>query len=254
MLQLATSFDANHTMRDAALSLAVLAALAVHACSAGRVDVVREYASGAASEQSVYDFPSERPARELRVLVRNQTADCTRRAVVGSAVVVAYTARLGGLIIDGATEDAPLELVLGDGAAIDGFEMALLGLCPGHAAQFTVPSELAFGERGRGSIPGGASLAFEVSLLRLRPPPEEEALADAESLDLFRHLDADADGVLDRAEVSRHFASLGKAVPAAVWAEDADGDGVISHREYSGPKGRPPHVAASAGPGETGAS
>ena len=94
---------------------------------------------------------------------------------------------------------------------------------------------MAYGQQGVGaSIPPGATLEIDIELLAVRPPSLRMGAPD-----VFRRVDADDSGALDEQEVESHFASLGKPVPAGLWAaEDKDKDRRISWEEFSGPKQR----------------
>lgn len=47
----------------------------------------------------------------------------------------------------------------------DGWEMAIPQMRVGETIELAAPSNLAYGPRGRGPIPGGATLVFKVELL-----------------------------------------------------------------------------------------
>ncbi len=52
--------------------------------------------------------------------------------------------------------------------AIQGYEQGLVGMCKGEKRSLLVPPSLAYGERGvPGVIPGGATLHFQVELVKL---------------------------------------------------------------------------------------
>ncbi len=59
----------------------------------------------------------------------------------------------------------PLSFVLGSGMVIEGWEKALPYLRVGDKARLWIPNELAYGESGRGPIPPGADLIFDLEIL-----------------------------------------------------------------------------------------
>lgn len=66
----------------------------------------------------------------------------------GRYVSVAYTGTLdNGEIFDTSEGKAPLEIQMGTGQLIEGFERALLGMGVGEKKTFTVPATEAYGER-----------------------------------------------------------------------------------------------------------
>ncbi len=92
-------------------------------------------------------------------------------AQVGSTVSVHYT----GWLVDGTKFDSsldrgvPLEFVLGQGRVIKGWEEGVVSMKVGGKRRLTIPPDLAYGDRGAGSvIPPGATLVFEVELLEAR--------------------------------------------------------------------------------------
>ena len=74
---------------------------------------------------------------------------------------------LGDVIDSSRERGEPLEAKL-DGASLTGMERALVGLCVGASATAVVPPELGYGAKGSGGIPGGATLNFEMELLKAR--------------------------------------------------------------------------------------
>jgi FKBP-type peptidyl-prolyl cis-trans isomerase len=89
-------------------------------------------------------------------------------AVVGRSVEVHYT---GWLRATGARFDSsrdrgvPLELLLGEGRVIRGWEEGLLGMRQGGKRQLVIPPELGYGDRDLGVIPPGSTLVFDVELV-----------------------------------------------------------------------------------------
>lgn len=60
---------------------------------------------------------------------------------------------------------SPLTFSLGSGQVIKGWDQGLIGMCEGEKRKLVVPSELAYGKNGVGSvIPPDATLYFDVSL------------------------------------------------------------------------------------------
>ena len=69
-----------------------------------------------------------------------------RHARAGDKVRVHYTGRLSdGTVFDSSVNRTPLELVVGEGDVIPGFEKALVGLAPGSFVIENIPAEQAFG-------------------------------------------------------------------------------------------------------------
>ncbi len=59
----------------------------------------------------------------------------------------------------------PISFVLGSGMVIDGWEQALPYLKVGDKARLWIPHSLAYGKEGRGPIPPGADLIFDIDIL-----------------------------------------------------------------------------------------
>ena len=88
-----------------------------------------------------------------------------------STVKVHYVGTLeDGTVFDSSRErDMPAEFPLN--GVIKGWTEGLQLMKPGGMTRFTIPSDLAYGDRGAGeSIPGGATLVFEVELLSIVKP------------------------------------------------------------------------------------
>ena len=69
-----------------------------------------------------------------------------RHARAGDRVRVHYTGRLSdGTVFDSSVNRTPLELVVGGGDVIPGFEKALVGLSPGSFVIENIPAQQAFG-------------------------------------------------------------------------------------------------------------
>lgn len=92
-------------------------------------------------------------------------------ASVGDIAVVHYT----GWLVDGTKfdssvdRDSPFQFTIGTGGVIQGWDEGVALMRVGDKREFTIPSDLAYGDSGIGNIiPPGATLIFEVELLELR--------------------------------------------------------------------------------------
>ncbi|MES2680483.1 MAG: FKBP-type peptidyl-prolyl cis-trans isomerase [Bacteroidota bacterium] len=92
-------------------------------------------------------------------------------------VKVHYT----GKLLDGTTFDSsiergqPIEFPLGQTQVIPGWEEALMLMKKGGKAKVVIPSTLAYGPQGRGSIPPYATLVFEMELVDITPGMPQQA-------------------------------------------------------------------------------
>ena len=90
----------------------------------------------------------------------------------GQVVQVHYT----GTLEDGTQFDssrargAPLEVVLGQGHVIKGWDLGIASMRVGERAMLKIAPEYAYGNRGAGGvIPAGATLLFDVELVGIKP-------------------------------------------------------------------------------------
>jgi peptidylprolyl isomerase len=91
----------------------------------------------------------------------------------GDTVVVNYT----GVLTNGKQFDSsldrgiPFSFELGAGRVIKGWDEGIAKLHVGDQATLIIPSELAYGARGIGTIPGDATLIFVVELMGIKEKP-----------------------------------------------------------------------------------
>jgi FKBP-type peptidyl-prolyl cis-trans isomerase len=88
-------------------------------------------------------------------------------AQAGQLVSVHYT----GTLLDGTKFDSskdrgqPFQFPLGAGQVIKGWDEGVAGMKVGGTRTLIIPSAMAYGDRGTGPIPPGATLKFVVELL-----------------------------------------------------------------------------------------
>ena len=88
----------------------------------------------------------------------------------GDTIVVHYK----GTLEDGTQFDAsydrgtPFETKIGVGYVIKGWDMGIPGMKVGGKRKLTIPYQLGYGKYGTGSIPGFATLIFEVELIKIK--------------------------------------------------------------------------------------
>jgi peptidylprolyl isomerase len=107
------------------------------------------------------------PKVEMTDLVVGSGAE----AVVGKSVSVNYTGTLtSGVVFDSSFKDnVPFTLTLGAGEVIPGWDQGLQGMKVGGTRVLTIPSELAYGEQGAGSlIPPNSTLVFHIELVDVK--------------------------------------------------------------------------------------
>jgi len=102
---------------------------------------------------------------------------CNRRTAKSDVLEMHYR---GTLASDGSQFDSsydrgsPLTFEIGAGRVIKGWDQGLLDMCVGEKRTLTIPPELAYGDRGIGPIPGGATLVFETELVGIQGVSKSE--------------------------------------------------------------------------------
>lgn len=182
---------------------------------------------------NVYDGPTDCPPEEKVTAGNNLSMHYTGTIDESSA-----TGEKGSEFDSSRGRGQTFDFKIGQGRVIKGWDEGLIGLCKGAKATLIIPPEMGYGEQGAGgSIPGGATLKFDVEVVDISdkdPPPPN----------FFVQIDTDEDGKISKNEIDGYFSKMGRDVPDGLWEnEDKDGDGFISWEEFSGPKGdSPPSV------------
>ncbi|XP_072030907.1 peptidyl-prolyl cis-trans isomerase FKBP2-like isoform X4 [Amphiura filiformis] len=108
--------------------------------------------------------------KKLQIGIKKRVEDCKQRSKNGDSLHMHYT----GTLEDGTEFDSsiprgdPFVFTLGSGQVIKGWDQGLLNMCVGEKRKLVIPSHLGYGDRGAGGkIPGGATLIFEVELLKI---------------------------------------------------------------------------------------
>ncbi|XP_063001647.1 peptidyl-prolyl cis-trans isomerase FKBP2 [Elgaria multicarinata webbii] len=108
--------------------------------------------------------------RKLQIGVKKRVDNCPIKSRKGDVLHMHYTGKLeDGTEFDSSlARDQPFVFSLGTGQVIKGWDQGLLGMCEGEKRKLVIPSELGYGDRGAPpKIPGGATLIFEVELLKI---------------------------------------------------------------------------------------
>jgi FKBP-type peptidyl-prolyl cis-trans isomerase FkpA len=150
---------------------AALATLGLAACSASEVDqshlpperrVETRYAAGLRVDLSSME------ARPSGLYVQDLVVGEGMRADSGDIAKVYYAGWLpSGMEFDARREGAPLEVALGYGRVIAGWDQGVVGMRAGGRRRLVVPPALAYGTEGRGRIPRNSTLVFEVELVEV---------------------------------------------------------------------------------------
>ncbi|RBY94060.1 FKBP-type peptidyl-prolyl cis-trans isomerase [Blastococcus sp. TBT05-19] len=112
----------------------------------------------------------EEPPTEL--VIEDVVVGDGAEAEVGSTVAVKYVGAFyeTGEEFDSSWSrgnDETLPVQLGSGMVIEGFDQGITGMKEGGRRSVTIPSELGYGPRGQGPIPGDATLVFVIDLVEV---------------------------------------------------------------------------------------
>jgi FK506-binding protein 2 len=120
----------------------------------------------------------EKDVPELKIETTYKPPRCPLKTMKGDGVKVHYTGKLfsNGQKFDSSYDrETPLPVRLGAGQVIKGWDQGLLGMCLHEKRTLTIPSRLAYGSNGFGSvIPPNSALVFDVQLVGLEPHGKRE--------------------------------------------------------------------------------
>jgi len=110
---------------------------------------------------------------ESSLLITDLSEGKSSPVINGDILIVHYS----GYFIDGRKFDSsydrndPFIFPLGEGCVIKGWDIGLKGMKIGGKRELVIPPELAYGEKGAGSIiPPDSTLRFVITLLDVQKP------------------------------------------------------------------------------------
>ncbi len=92
----------------------------------------------------------------------------------GDLITIHYIAKIedGKVFDDTYKRESPLTFRLGRGHVIKGWEEGILLMSKGEKAEFVVPPELAYGEKGTDNVPPSSTVIFQIELIDIEKPEE----------------------------------------------------------------------------------
>jgi FKBP-type peptidyl-prolyl cis-trans isomerase len=122
------------------------------------------------SDQTKIIMPTLAPSKVTELKIEDIKIGSGREVKSGDTVVINYI----GTLEDGTKFDSsydrnqPIETQIGTSQVIQGWEKGIPGMKIGGKRKLTIPYQLAYGEKGYGSIPPKATLIFEVELVAIK--------------------------------------------------------------------------------------
>lgn len=115
---------------------------------------------------------SQMTERSPRLFIQDLVVGTGLEATQGSELTVRYTGwlRSGAQFDSNAASTVPFRFTLGVGQVIPGWDIGVVGMRVGGRRRLVFGSEYGYGVRGSGTIPGGASLVFDVELVTSSNP------------------------------------------------------------------------------------
>lgn len=122
----------------------------------------------------VYGVEAAEKRLQIGIKKRVDPAECTIKSRKGDMLHMHYTGKLeDGTEFDSSVTRSPFVFTLGAGQVIKGWDQGLLGMCEGEKRKLVIPPDMGYGDKGAPpKIPGGATLVFEVELLKVERKEE----------------------------------------------------------------------------------
>jgi FKBP-type peptidyl-prolyl cis-trans isomerase len=109
------------------------------------------------------------------------------RCQVGDTIRVGYTMRLRNGSLANTSEDGsgPIDLRLGGGGVIKGWELGIPGMRVGGVRKLVIPPALGFGSQPKPNIPPNSELTAEIKLLEIldKAPRRDQSGKEAKKIE-----------------------------------------------------------------------
>lgn len=112
---------------------------------------------------------------QIGVKKRVDPEKCKVKSRKGDILHMHYTGKLedGSKFDSSLDRNQPFVFTLGTGQVIKGWDQGLLNMCEEEKRKLVIPADMGYGDRGAPpKIPGGATLIFEVELLKIERKDE----------------------------------------------------------------------------------
>ena len=105
-----------------------------------------------------------------KLIINDVVVGTGPEVTVGDTVTVHYVGALqnGDEFDNSRKRGTPFSFTMGEGKVITGWEEGMVGMKAGGKRVLVIPADMAYGDRGYGPIPGGATLVFAVELLDIK--------------------------------------------------------------------------------------
>merc|ERR1712004_293209 len=120
---------------------------------------------------------ADKKSKKLQIGVKKRVDPelCKIKSRKGDVLSMHYTGSLddGSVFDSSIPRGQPFQFTMGTGQVIKGWDQGLIGMCEGKKRKLVIPAYLGYGDRGAPpKIPGGATLTFEVELLKIERKDE----------------------------------------------------------------------------------
>ena len=137
----------------------------------------------------------------LKIEIVSKPTECEKFVKKGDKLSMHYVGKLeNGDTFDSSRRlNKPLDFQIGVGRVIKGWDEGILGMCIGEERKLIIPSDLGYGEKGSpgGSIPGGATLYFDIELMNIQDGPQKK--------NVFGAIDANSDRRISKEELKTYL-------------------------------------------------